>query len=563
MKKFSVYIIISTLNIFALCGCDPTGEEKIIPISKIGNVQKIPDAYGYYVSNSSTLPQDPKTEVTLGDIPTDPYTGDYDDGSAAIDYNPDKTVIQKFKWDDFAVSIDEVPNYPYGFDKLPSDEDHVYVSVADGENASISMKLSTEAYSRYFLKNDVTGLDYDVVNGTNTIASAGDYTLYGQADAHSTPVSLNKHLKVLSYPIKYKDIYFVPLNYGFEADKDLYAFTKDRVKTNFDDVYSQVVMYANVIERDPSFYDNGTSTIDLSKIIQINMFHPESRILSEMIDYAFSRAASDIPSGTLAKDLDVSKIKERHVVFTINKERKYWSLESVYGGDGSLNWLPGLNPYGAVNPKYAIQSMGTCEDGVGPNPIPVTIRQISGQLYAYSNGVKAKFGPCDILYTDDELPIVPSNSGAYAFSCTMGYNGFVYGSVIVFPRATSQSSAYSLLHELGHSFGLTDVVQNNKDEAGQPTTETNVMSWIVPSGRKLRYHGANVAYTSGGPWHRECPVRKDDKTLVYQNQWACLRGDCDTYDYWTNVNPVYRFWTGLDLKGENPVTAKYEDFCLN
>ena len=89
------------------------------------------------------------------------------------------------------------------------------------------------------------------------------------------------------------------------------------------------------------------------------------------------------------------------------------------------------------------------------------------------------------------------------------------------------------------------------------------MSWIVPSGRKLRYHGANVAYTGGGPWHRECPVRKDDKTLVYQNQWACLRGDCDTYDYWTNVNPVYRFWTGLDLKGENPVTAKYEDFCLN
>lgn len=563
MKKFSAYIFFSFLNIFVLCGCDPLGEQEIIPISKIGRVQKIPSAYDYYISNSSTLQPDPKTDVILGDIPTDTYTGDYDDGSTAIGYIPDGTVIQKYNWEDFAISIDEAPNYPYGFDKLPSDEDHVYVSVADGENASISMKLSTNAYSRYFLKNDLTGLEYDVVKGINSIASAGEYTLYGQADAHSAPVSLNKHLKVISYPIKYKDVYFVPLNYGFEADKDPYAYTRDRMKTYFDDVYSQVVMYANIIERDPSFYDDGSSGLDLSKIIQLNMFDPESRILSEMIDYAGRRAASYIPAGIETSKLDVSKIKERHVVFSINRERKYWPLESVYGGDGSLDWLPGLNPLGAVNPKYAIQSIGSCEDGVGPNPIPVTIRLSEGSYFAYSNGKKAKFGPCDILYTDDEIPRVPSKSGAYAFSCTLGYNEFVYGSIIVYPRATSQSSAYAMLHELGHSFGLTDVVQNNKTDIGQPTIETNLMSWIMPLGKKLRYHGANVAYTGGSYWQRECPVRNDDKTLVYQNQWDCLQGDCDTYGYWTDLNSVHRFWLGLDLKGQNPVTASYKDFCLN
>ena len=77
---------------------------------------------------------------------------------------------------------------------------------------------------------------------------------------------------------------------------------------------------------------------------------------------------------------------------------------------------------------YAIQSVGKCEDGVGPEPIPVTIRKVSelidGQtriVYKpYHNGKPVTFGPCDYLYTKNGLPALPIQySGALAVSMAL------------------------------------------------------------------------------------------------------------------------------------------------
>ena len=566
MKKYKFCVISFVLGGVLLCGCDPIGEQEVVPIKKIGSVEKI-NAIEYRSSNSSAFEVDPKTELDLGNIPVDNYTGDYDDGSYPLPFLPENEVVLKYDWTNLGVSIDEAPEYPYGFDKLPSDDSHVYVSVAEGERASVSLRLSDAAFSQYILKNDLTGAEYSVTNGINTIASDGDYTLYGKADATSTPVSLNKHLKVISYKPKIKDIYFIPLNYGYDPTKDTYAFYTKRLKDSFDEIYRQAVISANVIERDPSFYDKGNPEIDLSKIIQVNMFDRHSRILDEMVAYAGARAAEELEKAKseaelTSTDIDFTKIQERYVVFTINKERKYWPMESVYGGDGALNRL-GINPFSATNPTYAIKSIGSCEDGVGPNPIPVTIRGIDGFLYAYNNGKKVKFGHCDVIYTDDEIPVVPGGPGTYASTGPLAYDGVYFGGIIVYPRPSSLPKYYALFHELGHSFGLTDLVQNNKTEEGVATTETNLMSWTLPIGKKLRYNGVQAAYSGGSVWRQECPVWNDDKTPVLQNQWDCLQGACDKKEYWTDANPVYRFYRGLDFKGENTVTASYNKFCWN
>ena len=74
------------------------------------------------------------------------------------------------------------------------------------------------------------------------------------------------------------------------------------------------------------------------------------------------------------------------------------------------------------------------------------------------------------------------------------------------PRSQSNEEPYTVVHELGHSFGLTDVavdrneytiqlVSNNVVEYG--TTERNIMTWTSPSGPKIRYRDTPIACTGG------------------------------------------------------------------
>lgn len=521
--------------------------------------------------------------LPLGGVPDDDYAGGYSDGSFDIPHNPHSGSIAGYIWDDpkLGIAFREPDDYPYGFDRStkadisPEQDRFVYISTKNGENAFFepvlySSSSSETAFDSYKLVNDLDGVEYPVEYGHYVYIPKGDYSLLGFNGIEW--VDLDKHIKVLSYAPKTKQIYYVQLDGdGWNTADDEFSFTKGRVENIFDEVYSQVVIDADVVEKDPSDYNNSDVNLDLKQLLQINMVMPNGLIPSYVKSIAEERLFEQLKGKNL-KTLDASSLTGRHVVFAVNKSMKYWPLESVYGGSGDLSNLmdfrfsPESEPNGTT---YAIQSVGDCEDGVGSEGIGVTIRKIDlgdgkNHYYAYHGGSRASFGPCDYLYTKNGIPVIPAaNPSALASSFRMQKDVFVLGSVIWVPRGVGKSSLYTMMHELGHSFGLTDVAgglssvgQGNNlvyDEitgsyVNMASSETELMTWVYPTGKKLRYRDQQVAYTNGGGSGHLCLV--DD---VFENQWKCLREECDFYEHWESSSPIRKYWdqigTGKCMEG--------------
>jgi len=516
--------------------------------------------------------------LPLGDVPDDTYSGGYNnDGSFDVPHNPHTGSIAGYPWNTLSLGFEEPENYPYGFDRSPlSDvspekDRYVYISTTTTEKAYFKAVVSDETYDSYRLINNISGDVIKVIDKEIVDVFEGEYTLQGE-NAGSW-IDLDKHVKVISYEPKEKEIIYIQLDGdGWDTENDQYAFTKERVETGFNEVYSQVVMTPNVIERAATFYNDERIKLDFNEMLQINMVFG-SNLISHSVNEQAEKILLDQVENISLKDIDASKLKERHIVFAVNKTLKYWPLELLYYNNTDnlimYSQYSGLNPQIEPNgTTYAIQSVGKCEDGVGPEPIPVTLRyktdlnNIITEIRAYHNGEPVSFGPCDYLYTKNGLPALPIQyPGALAVSIVLQKevkreddsettDFFGLGSVVWVPRGIGPSSIYTMMHELGHSFGLTDVAEtgrwlNPNDGYLSSTTETPLMSWRSPSGRKLRYRGVQVVYTGGAtidgsPGERiECPVNG-----VLDNQWACLRDECDYYNRWLPSNPVYKYYTG-------------------
>lgn len=494
--------------------------------------------------------------LPLGGVPDDDYAGGYSDGSFDIPHNPYSGSIKGYRWDDpkLGIAFREPDDYPYGFDRStkadvsPEQDRFVYISTKNGESAFFepvlySSSSSETAFDSYKLVNDLDGVEYPVEYGHYVYIPKGDYSLLGFNGIEWA--DLDKHIKVLSYAPKTKQIYYIQLDGdGWNTADDEFSFTKDRVENVFNEVYSQVVMDADVIEKDPSDYNNSDVNLDLRQLLQINMVTPNKLIPDYVAAQAREQLLKQVKSKKL-DEIDASTLSGRHVVFAINKAMKYWTLSSLYGVTEDLS---SLGPY-KFNPEgepegttYAIQSVGDCEDGVGSKGIGVTIRSIDlgdggKHYYAYHNGSRVSFGPCDYLYTINGIPVLPyDRPSTIAVSYPLYKDDFILGSVVWVPRRLGKSGQYTMMHELGHSFGLTDVAAGNNigEYASQ---ETELMTWVVPSGKKIRYRVQQVVYTGGGDSGHECVI--DD---VFESQWKCLRDECDFYEHWKSPNPIRKFW---------------------
>lgn len=499
--------------------------------------------------------------LPLGGVPDDDFEGEYTDGSFDIRHNPHTGSIVGYKWDDpkLGIAFVEPDNYPYGFDRStkadvsPEQDRFVYISTKNGENAYFKpvfypLPSGETPYDSYKLVNDATGYEYLLEANIYQYIPEGDYSLKGFNKIEW--IDLDKHIKVLSYAPKEKQFNYIQLDGdGWDTDKDVSSFTKTRIIDAFNEVYSQVVMTPIVNEQDPSVYNKPSVNLDLSQLLQINMVEPNSLIPEHVRGIAQERLLKQLNGKDLEK-LDASTITDRHFVFAINKAMKYWPLESLYGVTDDLAELmkfrfdPAGEPEGTT---YAIQSVGECEDGVGAQGVGVTIRRVvlgdgKYHYYAYHNGTRVSFGACDYLYTTNGFPVIPyANPRAAAVSYPLGKGYFNLGSVVWAPRKLGKSAFYTVMHELGHSFGLTDVAMG--DAGYYASFETGVMTWRQPTGRKIRYRGQQVVYTSGGGSPDECAVDG-----VYENQWACLRDECDFYDHWRASNPIRKYWDDKDVE---------------
>lgn len=493
--------------------------------------------------------------LPFGEVPDDNYEGDYPDGSFDIKHNPWTGSIWPYDWNRVSskIAFKEPIGYPYGFDRStasdvsPEKDRFIYISTKNGENASFVPSLSNELFNEYQLKEETSSSIIPLLNDQITYLPAGDYTLYGYNGISWE--NLDKHIKVISYEPKTKDIYYVQLDGdGWDTENDKSSFTIERVTQEFNNVYRQVVMESNFIPRSPSFYNQPDVNLDLSRLLQINMVTPNNLIYNYVGKQAEDRLFAQF-SGKDMKSIDIKTLSERHIVIAINKVLKYWPLKSIYENAGDLVGLtkyrfePEREPEGTT---YAIQSIGECENGVGEKGIGVTIRREISEdrklhYYAYHDGKKVEFGPCDYLYTSNGYPVIPiNNPTTLAISYSFLKKGVHFGSIIWVPRGLAPMNFYTMMHELGHSFGLADVAREDEYSSGYSSKETNLMSWQAPTGRRIRYRNQQVVYSGGRSVDDndvEWPIEN-----VFENQWSCLRDECDSYERWDKSNPIMKYW---------------------
>lgn len=502
--------------------------------------------------------------LPFGTVPGDDDSGD----DFNIPHNPHTGYIKKYDWGDVKLGFAEPDDYPYGFDRSalkdvsPEGDRYVYISTAEGENAFFKAEFSNETYDNYRLVNDTSGQEIFATNEDVVYIPAGDYSLYGKIKDSDTWIDLDKHVKVIQYGPKSKEVYYMQIDGdGVDLENENF-FTYDRIKDAFNKVYRQVLITSDrIYPRAATYYNNESIGLDFNKMLQINMMYPSTEIYLSVYNQAATAVLKQV-EGIEAKDIVVKNLHERHVVFAVNKSLKYWPLKVLKTLDIDdlgfftlyANFFPSMEPEGTT---YAIQSIGNCEGGVGPNPISVTIKAIpdkrsDGTEYvkyvAYHNGLPVSFGSCDYLYTTNGLPALPIDApGALAISKPIVKDKFRLGSVVWVPHGIGPSSFYTVMHELGHSFGLTDVSQGElyaDEESGHylAYSETPLMTWRQPSGWKLRYRNVQVVYTGGAKMDDgsviECPIMD-----AFDNQWKCLRDECDTYERWISSSPIMTFFT--------------------
>lgn len=465
-------------------------------------------------------------------------------------------------------------------------------------------------------------------------------------------------IHILPYESLPKKMIFVPFNgtgeNRWDVVKEKNGFNKDSVIYYFNKIYKQAVLKPEVDELKADDFG-------LSEDIEINMTHPDNNTFDEMYKKGVITA--------LTNNIEFNTQSPYwHIIYAINKVRKKWILDKCYSNfdsDESIE-INDDRKYDLKacrsdweneneNTHYTLISYANCseKDRGEPTKTNVIIKakqnSLSSGNYKMSYYIfdendpnkKLGFKSCDYLYTDNGYPIIPNitavTAGVHATSVQLGpiesrHDGYLpYGSIIFVPRGIGESAHYVLMHELGHSYGLTDVAKSatiyrvidqdkNKDadnayynddltatgkdliprKNGElpfktgvkdyrkylnyyASKETNLMTWEMPTGPKIRYRKTPIACTSGTIYYKESRLAYDEngkpitgidedgkptteqgkKQLKefardkgsfgaiervikdgFENQWECIRGKCYDKKYSTDYSTIQRksFW---------------------
>ena len=530
------------------------------------------------------------------------------DGTLPLPHNPYDGEIKDFQWKNENPSFSEPENgYLYGFDRDPTDlSPIVYVSTKEGENVSYAFNGSSSTFDYYYLlgnNENHNEIERQISNGEYSLPSdAETYSLYGCLNKpqrrQPTCYKTAKKIQIIPYPEIVKNIAYIQLN-GDESDeieefdveseescngkesdkckkcsesdykqcsdkndKDNFGFfTRCCVKKYFDNIYRQAVVSSNIVKEKASDYN-------IHGILEINMTYPTK---------ATKKTGEILKTATNKRDQSNGDDRHWHTVFAINNLRKIWDLQKCgmkrLKNCEEYGFLPEKEPEGT---KYFLFN-GDIEniDKNLAEEVDVRIEEKkttdkSGNEYYYTQYYLLKKGTTkkyeikkgDILFTDNGYSIYPKASGIpnssgytggasqplYGLNGILRYENYLpFGSVIMAPRQSGLQSYYLLMHELGHSFGLSDAAKTfnywhtDKDENENigknfhyknkqenwdsdfrrftnyyASSETNVMSWQGPWGKKFRYRPTQIVCTGGKTYHE--PKKDENGNIVDKNK---------------------------------------------
>lgn len=291
----------------------------------------------------------------------------------------------------------------------------------------------------------------------------------------------------------------------------------------------------------------------------------------------------------------IAELKQNYSVYTTNREIYSNANEALYGNRYifALNvtrfmWrlkennvptenitiknyselVPLFYKYNGGPMEMYLKSLSSeCGDGavgLSPKKVKVSVIGVNTEKNTANititdiDGKKVSFNPeCVYIYTD-EMTHVPGTvsvtesgygSAAQITSSMKNENGVVDGGLVWSGKQEGEASQNTLLHEIGHTLGLTDAFINYVDgtvpffekigcynetydvvpcsnvyteidayHAGWTTQEANLMNYRIPSGPRLRYRETPVVKT--GTNRR---LRDDEGNIIYENQWECVQ----------------------------------------
>lgn len=476
-----------------------------------------------------------------------------------IDHYVYDGALLDFQWDENVAGFWPVEDYKYGFDKNPDGkrkeelDEIVYVTVSKREDlSSFKMfvpKLSRDLYSSYMVMNEVTGDFVPVQNEVESSLPAGKYQLYG-VDYNGEKVAINRHIQITALDPLPKKIMYVELN-GSGTDDLGYQdgfFTFEKFKDVFSKVYGAAVLEGDFQMKMPE---------DVGLVSGMN--YPVNMMESAGKDLISIIYATAVDKYTASGNNDEHYL---HVVIAVNKLKKYWPMKIA--NDGYSFSLGGeYNPNS--EPANVSYFMGVSDDCGGGTTHQVSLKaDFSNNLYrAYDeNGDVVQVNACNYLFTENGYPVVPNSPTAAAINYPIisSMNTLLGGVAWVPYSNMGYGSLYTMMHELGHGFGLADVITSYTETLyvydaygkyvgsvadGSASVESNLMAWKQPTGSKIRLRPQQIVCTGGTKYFKgantsskylgsiETPIPE-----LFDSQIGCLRGMCgyENLNYWNDAN---------------------------
>lgn len=572
VRLFGIRAILLICGIFALIACDENKPS--------GNVHAGKDSKDCSESNNPNC-------FATGSSPA-PLSGEYDYESYG-----DGDVVT-FKWEQTLAWFLQSESHRYGFDRDPFSnlEDYVdrgkdvYMSVQKGEEAVVKVFVDPESKNEYHLhkineKKEI--LQKDIVVGIDVCRDEGCVR------EHSLPVGIyavyygdidkNRYLHIFEYAKKTNEIYFVQLGdeYGnsCEIGSENGCYTRDRVQENYNRIMAQVVTEGRIKEIEPTLIGldvigpKNTLVVDLSDDIKDSSILQRTydKILTsenfgygkELADY--KRAKENLDSAKVKLDrgeLDVAtynavvtthnsavdsyesaieRTMKKHVVLGINEMRIKWVF--VFDG-GKIS----LKNYSALIRACQVDEFA-CESGrvammlnskCGDTEVPIELDAISSsknEFIAQISGIVLKKG-CEYTIYADVYPFVPDDPLSAQITRCMSKSktdNTVVGGMVWGSHLNGAASHNTIVHEIGHSFGLTDLYKDPADPSnaleqyGQFTfNESNIMASSIPSGERLRFRPLFVVETGTSD-----KISLGNGWFATENQWDCVRSASKCY----------------------------------
>lgn len=343
-----------------------------------------------------------------------------------------------------------------------------------------------------------------------------------------------------------------------EAAK-LYDPIKDIYYGAYDDYNDKVDEYNDALFKECT-YEGGKYVNCSSRIATLKKEVEELKKLCDEMESNYGTIIVDYNEKSKAFSDAYQKARKKHIALGINEMRIGWKVEGfaneVYENLNAVLNLCQKEEYNGpigigrddiiCNKKTNSLSM-RLYNGCTKNDYSVQMKisaynRDDDSFFASISGAGSFDRKCQYFVYADVFPFVPDDAQTAQVTISelkSKKDKAVIGGLVWGAHLNGGASLNTIVHEIGHSYGLTDLYIAD-DEPTYASTyaaayntfafdEGNIMFWQIPSGQRIRYRPLFVVKTGSND---RCILGKDSEGhVVYgvENQWDCIRSNSSCF----------------------------------